>query len=189
MTIKLIVGLGNPGEKYENTRHNYGFIWVDQLVRKFQLNWSKKTNRYETEHQGLRIIKPQDYMNNSCLSVAKVVRFYKIKTKEILVVYDDLDIAPGLVRFKESGGLGGHNGLKSIVQHVGSDEFFRLRIGIGRPSGMQSVTSFVLSKPDKNAYDLIEKAINLSISNIDILLKDSYAEFMQIVHSKNGDKL
>jgi len=187
MGLKLIVGLGNPGESYANTRHNMGFFWVDKLLNSLSLKWSLKKNYYESSTLGIKIIKPQDYMNNSGFAVAKIASFYKIKPEEILVVYDDLDLSAGVVRLKLAGGLGGHNGLKSIVKHFGSDGFYRLRIGIGRPEKNTDVSSFVLSKPSAHDIYLIEKAINLSIQNADKILDGDFSSFMQIVHT--GDSL
>ena len=149
--IKLIVGLGNPGQQYEKTRHNVGFLFLDLLVIESGGAWVN-----ESRFQGLfaeivvagskvMLLKPTTFMNRSGGSVGKVARYYKLLPEEILVVHDELDFAPGVVKLKKNGGHAGHNGLRDIIAHLGSGDFYRLRIGIGRPSASAVIADFVLS--------------------------------------------
>ena len=134
--MKLIVGLGNPGREYSNTRHNIGFRAVEVIVNDNSA-WSEKKDYLVAEsvlnNQKLMFIKPQSYMNNSGQPVSEVARFFKFDPAEILVVHDEVDIPYGAIRIKEGGGDAGHNGLKSVTQHLGSSEYLRLRLGVGRP--------------------------------------------------------
>ena len=135
--MKLIVGLGNPGSEYESTRHNTGFLTLDKLAEKLNVSVSRKAFNAltgKTEYKGEKVIlmKPQTYMNNSGEAVRKAVRYYRLNPKEdLIVVYDDLDLPVGKIRLREKGSAGGHNGIKSIIAHVGTNEFNRIRIGIG----------------------------------------------------------
>lgn len=146
--MKLIVGLGNPGPKYERTRHNAGFMVVDRVARELGTEFNR--NRFEAETaetrrggEQLLLVKPQTYMNLSGRSVGSAAAFFKVPLSEILVVHDELDLAFGAVRFKNGGGAAGHNGLKSIGAQLGND-FPRLRIGIGKPQGPQETVDYVL---------------------------------------------
>ena len=135
--MKLIVGLGNPGSKYENTRHNSGFLAVDDLANKLNVSVNRQAFNSligKLDHNGEKVIlmKPQTYMNNSGLAVGKAVRYYHLDPqKDLIVVYDDLDLPVGKLRLREKGSAGGHNGIKSIISHLGTSEFNRIRIGIG----------------------------------------------------------
>lgn len=162
----LIVGLGNPGPDYEQTRHNVGFMYLDYLAHKNNLviassKWDGKLDR--THLWGARIIllKPQTFMNRSGRAVSKVASFYQIPTEQILVIHDDIDMRPGRIKFVHGGGSGGHKGIKSITASLGSNEFFRLKIGIGRPGIGEShpdmeVDTFVLSAFSSNEAALLE---------------------------------
>lgn len=164
--IKLIVGLGNPGQQYEKTRHNVGFLFLDQLVSDFGGSWSS-----ESKFQGLfsvsellgfkvMLLKPGVFMNRSGLSVGKVARYYKLTPEEILVVHDELDFSPGVVKLKKGGGHAGHNGLRDIISHLESNEFYRLRIGIGRPVAGRSVADYVLSVSSCKDAEIIDSVIS-----------------------------
>ena len=150
--IKLIVGLGNPGSQYEYTRHNAGFIFLDELAGRFGCNWSVSA-QFQAEiaecswfGNKLVLIKPATFMNRSGMSVAKVMHYYKIRSEELLVVHDELELAESVVRLKKDGGHAGHNGLRDIIASTGSRDFFRLRLGIGRPSEGANIANYVLSK-------------------------------------------
>lgn len=147
--IKLIVGLGNPGAEYELTRHNVAWILLDTHPNLSSANWKSKFKGEYTEFNPgsgkVYVLKPQTYMNLSGESVGPLCQFFKITVDEILVIQDELDLPFGQIHFKKGGGLAGHNGLKSIAQHLGSQEFYRMRIGIGRPP-RGSVSNWVLSK-------------------------------------------
>ncbi|MEE2717444.1 MAG: aminoacyl-tRNA hydrolase [SAR324 cluster bacterium] len=155
--MRLIAGLGNPGREYENTPHNAGFEAVDQLARQFDL--PSPQNRFQglmqrgSGPEPFLLLKPQTYMNRSGVSVAECLRFFKIAPEDLVVVSDDLDLPPGRVRLRASGSHGGHNGLRSIIEQLGTEQFRRARIGIGHPQGERSVTGHVLGrwKPEDEA--------------------------------------
>ena len=164
--IKLIVGLGNPGRQYEKTRHNAGFLFLDALAIELGCAWVN-----ESRFQGLfaegsvasgkvMLLKPDTFMNRSGLSVGKVARYYKLLPEEILVVHDELDFNPGIVKLKKDGGHAGHNGLRDIIAHLGAKEFYRLRLGIGRPPAGKVVADFVLSSPSKPEWELLIDAFD-----------------------------
>jgi PTH1 family peptidyl-tRNA hydrolase len=166
--IKLIVGLGNPGRQYEKTRHNAGFLFLDRLVSEANCAWGSEIRfdglMAEVGFAGgkVMLLKPTTFMNRSGQSVGKVARYYKLVPEEILVVHDELDFDVGVVKLKKDGGHAGHNGLRDIIAHLGSKEFYRLRIGIGRPSAGKVVADFVLSSPSKNEWDLMLSAFDLA---------------------------
>src|SRR5438552_1736530 len=158
----LIVGLGNPGREYEKTRHNVGFRFVDALAAAHGMTFSKKQSKALVadgtigDHKVL-LAKPQTYMNLSGEAVRGLMDFYKIPLSNLLVVSDDLDIPAGTLRIREKGGAGGQKGLKSIIEHLGTPEFARMRVGIGRPPGRMDPAAYVLQDFDKsNAILLIE---------------------------------
>jgi len=149
--IYLIVGLGNPGRQYHHTRHNAGFILIDYLVQEFKIRMSKMqsnaiTGSLNLEGSRLILAKPQTYMNLSGQSVAGLLRFYKIPLEQLLVVHDDIDLPTGTLRIRPGGGAGGQKGLASTIERLGTQEFPRMRIGIGRPSGTQDAAGYVLQE-------------------------------------------
>ena len=160
--IHLIVGLGNPGKKYERTRHNAGFWWVDAIAARKRAEWRKesKFSGYMTivEEGGhlFRLLKPDTYMNESGRSVAALQRFFHIDPQCLLVVHDELDLPPGIVKMKKGGGTGGHNGLEDIVDHLGTKDFWRLRVGIGHPGHKDLVADYVLNKAGPAEQGLID---------------------------------
>lgn len=162
--IKLIVGLGNPVRQYEKTRHNAGFLFLDGLVFESGCNWVSESRfdglMAEMSVAGgkVMLLKPGTFMNRSGQAVGKVARYYKLAPEEILVVHDELDFDVGVVKLKQDGGHAGHNGLRDVIAHLGSKEFYRLRIGIGRPLSGKAVADFVLSSPSKAEWDLMLSA-------------------------------
>lgn len=172
--MKLIVGLGNPGKEYENTRHNTGFMVIDKLADK--LGVSIEQNKFKGLYTKLKyngedviLLKPQTYMNLSGESVRQVMDFYKINQEDILVIYDDMDMPVGKLRLRQTGSAGGHNGVKNIILHTGSQNFNRVRVGIGRHPYMK-VVDYVLSKFTSDELSDIEKGIeNASEAVIDYL--------------------
>ena len=158
--IRLLVGLGNPGSKYENHRHNVGFMAADEIVRRYNFSGPQskyKGDLYTGEIDGIKtlIIKPQTFMNNSGVSVQAAAAFFKIKPENIIVLYDELDLAPGKIKIKQGGGAGGHNGIRSIDSHLGKN-YWRVRIGIGHPGDKERVTGHVLgnfSREDQKWLD------------------------------------
>ena len=157
MYEKLIVGLGNPGEKYKYNRHNAGFLALDYLIDKF--NASKISSKFKGElykSEDYLFLKPLTYMNLSGESVLLVKNFYKIENENIIVIHDDIDLKLGALKFKKGGSSGGHNGLKSIDSSIGND-YWRVRIGIGRPEKKEEVINYVLSDFSENELECIKK--------------------------------
>ena len=164
----LVVGLGNPGSKYEHTRHNMGFLAVDALAakEKFQLNklrFKAWTATVELAGEKVLVMKPQTYMNLSGESVGEAARFYKIPADHVLVISDDISLSTGKLRIRPGGSAGGHNGLKSIIQHLGSDKFPRIKVGVGSPNHADhDIVDGVIGKPmgedQKVLLQTLEKA-------------------------------
>ncbi|GAB4221941.1 MAG: aminoacyl-tRNA hydrolase [Francisella sp.] len=188
--IKMIVGLGNVGKDYQDTRHNVGEWFINKIAKDNNQNFSSnnklncnltKLNIYS---HNIILVFPTTYMNNSGLAVSKVANFYKITTEEILVVHDELDIEPGQIRIKKGGGHGGHNGLKSINQHLGSNEYLRIRIGIGHPGHKSKVTNYVLSPPAIAQKNKIFQAIDKCILFLDDIINYNLEPVMQQLHTK-----
>jgi len=170
----LIAGLGNPGQKYERTRHNAGFWFLDAMDRKERLEFKAQRKMHgeltRQVWQGSQVIvlRPDTFMNHSGRAVRAVADYYTVAAEDIVVAYDDLDLPPGTVRLKRGGGHGGHNGLRSIFQHLGHQDFWRMRIGIGHPGTREGVLPWVLGR----ARTEDEQAINGSIQRaIDVLPK------------------
>ncbi|MDX1824882.1 MAG: aminoacyl-tRNA hydrolase [Thiohalomonadales bacterium] len=187
--VQLIVGLGNPGTKYEQTRHNVGFVFVDELARSKGANW-KLENKFHGEVCKLSLagnevwlLKPNTYMNLSGKSVAALARFYKIAPESILVVHDELDIPPGQLRLKQGGGHGGHNGLRDIVAQMGSREFLRLRVGIGHPGDSRDVTNYVLGKASPEDQKHIDTAIDEAMRTLPQVMEGDMQPAMNRLHS------
>lgn len=165
--MKCIIGLGNPGKKYEKTRHNIGFMVVDELARRHNFSLSKKkfNGIYAMENiqnEKVIVMAPQTYMNLSGEAVRPLMEYYNLDIEDILVIYDDLDLPTGKIRLRQKGGHGGHNGIRSIIANVGNKEFKRIRIGIGRPVSRVPVVDYVLgtfsAEEKEEALTGIEKA-------------------------------
>jgi PTH1 family peptidyl-tRNA hydrolase len=191
MTIRLLVGLGNPGPEYDATRHNAGFWWTDAVAAKFgaRLAFDRsyhglvaRVNRAGGEP--LWLVEPQTFMNLSGKSVAALARFFKIAPGEILVAHDELDLLPGQVKLKLGGSHAGHNGLKDIVAQLGSADFWRLRLGIGHPGVKAEVIHYVLKKPSQEHREAIEDCIARTIEALDLLLNGEMERAMMKVHVK-----
>ena len=159
---RLIVGLGNPGNEYEDNRHNLGFWFVDRLARELKVPLVAQGKFFgRVARDGDRwLLQPTTFMNHSGQAVAALARFYKIEAQEILVVHDELDLSPGGIRLKQGGGNGGHNGLKDIQAHLASPDFWRLRLGIGHPGERNEVINYVLKAPRKEEHELIDRALD-----------------------------
>ena len=162
----LIVGLGNPGREYEKTRHNAGFIAMDFFANKKAVGYVEKFgglfNKIRVGDNEVFLLKPLTYMNNSGQSVIQVVNFYKINPADVVVMHDDMDIPVGDVRYKTKGSAGGHNGIKSIIQHLGTQEFKRVKIGVSKPVEM-TVVDYVLGKFSKEDRKLIDNVIETNV--------------------------
>jgi len=167
---KIIVGLGNPGEKYKNTRHNIGFVFIDCLASKYNISCKKlkfKALCGEGVINGTQVLllKPQTYMNNSGESVREALQFYKLTWKDIIVVYDDISMEPGKLRFREQGSSGAHNGIKSLIYHLKSDVFDRIKIGVGdRPHREMDLADWVLSDIPKSDLPIMKAAVEGAIA-------------------------
>lgn len=189
-SIRLIVGLGNPGRDYETTRHNAGFWWVDELARTGQMSFRSESKFYGLLARGVVsghevfLLKPQSFMNLSGRAVGAVAQFYKVLPQEILVVHDELDLQPGVARLKMGGGHGGHNGLKDIIAQLGTRDFWRLRLGIGRPVERTEVVNYVLNDPRRDERELIDEAIQQSLNIAPLLIEGKAEAAMLKLHSK-----
>ncbi|OIO11758.1 MAG: aminoacyl-tRNA hydrolase [Gallionellaceae bacterium CG1_02_60_325] len=187
--IKLIVGLGNPGAEYAATRHNAGFWWVDELARLHNANF-----RADGKFHGLiaktalhghevQLLKPQTFMNLSGRAVGAVANFYKLQPAQILVVHDELDLPPGSAKLKLGGGHGGHNGLKDIIAHLGTKDFWRLRVGIGHPGERAEVVNYVLNAPRKEEQVLIGEALQRAQEIAPLIIEGKLEAAMLKLHS------
>ncbi|MBI1175658.1 MAG: aminoacyl-tRNA hydrolase [Sideroxydans sp.] len=187
--IKLIIGLGNPGREYEATRHNAGFWWVDQLAGQQRLDFRSEQKFHGLAARGqahgheVFLLKPQTFMNVSGRAVGALAQFYKIEPQQMLVVHDELDLPPGSVKLKLGGGHGGHNGLKDIIAHLGSRDFWRLRIGIGHPGERSEVSSYVLNTPRKEEQPLIEEAMQRALDVSHLVIEGKLEAAMLKLHS------
>lgn len=188
--IQLIVGLGNPGAQYEQTRHNAGFWFVEAIARRHGGSF-KSENKFLgeackvlVEGKELWLLKPMTFMNKSGQAIAALARFYKIDPENILVAHDELDLPPGAVRLKQGGGHGGHNGLRdTITQLGGSRDFQRLRIGIGHPGHSSQVTGYVLGKAPADEQRLMEQAIDDALDILPLAVNGELQKAMNQLHS------
>jgi len=165
--MRLFIGLGNPGIEYMRTRHNIGFMLVEKIAEK--INFHKKSNSFISMMDGVILAMPQTYMNKSGEAIGQIARFYKIDITNIYVAHDDIDLELGKIKIKIGGGSGGHNGLKSIDQHIGPN-YMRIRLGIGRPQ-YGNVSDYVLQNFKENEVYLVEKMLNFIKNNFDDLIK------------------
>ena len=190
MAIKLIVGLGNPGSEYVKTRHNAGFWWIDELCanERIALKPEKKFHgnaaRLSLNGPEIWLLQPMTFMNVSGRAVQALATFYKIAPPEILVVHDELDLLPGTVKMKQSGGHGGHNGLRDIVAQLGSQDFWRLRIGIGHPGDRDAVIGYVLQAPRVEERGAIEESITRSLQIFPQIVRGDLQAAMLKLHTR-----
>jgi len=189
LPLKLIVGLGNPGAEYARTRHNAGFWYVDELARSAGGNWRRESRfqgelaRASVAGQELWLLKPQTYMNKSGAAVQAVASFYRIGPGEILVAHDEIDLPPGVVRLKEGGGHGGHNGVRDVIAQLGAD-FWRLRIGVGHPGSKDQVIDAVLDRATADEQALIDAALVRAHAALPDLLRDGAQKAMHRLHTQ-----
>ena len=188
--IQLIVGLGNPGSDYEPTRHNAGFWFVDELARRCnqpfrtESRFQSEVARCPVDGSEVRLQKPMSFMNRSGQPVSALARFFRVPLEQILVVHDELDLPPGTIRLKKGGGHGGHNGLRDLISHLGSKEFYRLRVGIGHPGHRDQVVDYVLKKPSKEHRQQIEGAIYDALDAIGDIVNGQFERAMHVLHSR-----
>ena len=186
--IQLIVGLGNPGSEYEPTRHNAGFWFVDELVQRcrqsFRLEqrFHSEVARCLLDGNECRLQKPMTFMNRSGQAVGSLARFFKIPLQQILIVHDELDLPPGTIRLKKGGGHGGHNGLRDLINHLGSRDFYRLRVGIGHPGHRDQVVDYVLRKPSKEDRRQIDQAVYDALDVMPDVVEGKFELAMNSLH-------
>ncbi len=183
MEIKLVVGLGNPGQRYEQNRHNVGFQVVDLLARRWQsifTPWKGKSFVASCVRQGFKVIllKPQVFMNLSGESVSTLVRFYRLELNNLLLVYDDLDLPTGVIRLRPGGGAGGHKGVKSVIAALGSQQFPRLRVGIGRPPGRLEPAAYVLQNFSRAEEEIMGVTRELAADAVESWLREGLEQAM-----------
>ena len=186
--IALIAGLGNPGPGYKGTRHNAGFWFIDELSQHYPLDF-KLESRFQGEVANvqikglsIRVLRPGTFMNESGQSVASLMRYFAIEPGSVLVVHDDLDLEPGVVRLKEGGGHGGHNGLRDLIRHLDSNDFVRLRLGIGHPGHPDDVTDYVLHAPPTGQRSAILDAVSRAVALIEPMINGDHAAVMNELH-------
>jgi len=192
MSITLIIGLGNPGDKYAKTRHNVGFWFIDELANHYGASFKAET-KFSGEvakvnieglsgNHSVWLLKPSTFMNRSGLAAHQISSFYKIPVDQVLVAYDELDLPVGTVRLKVSGGHGGHNGLRDLHAQI-SKEYTRLRFGIGHPGDSRKVADYVLSRPNQDDEISIQNAIDKSIAEIDKIISGDTQKAMNTLHT------
>ncbi len=186
--ISLIAGLGNPGPEYAETRHNAGFLFLDALINgladwRHEARIGGRCARVAVAGRELWLLCPDAFMNHSGEAVGRLARYYKIPPGQILIVHDDLDLPPGAARLKFGGGDGGHNGVADVIEQLGTNDFHRLRIGIGRPNASADVVTYVLKKPSGAERVLIDHAIQDALAQIDAIVHGQMQKAMNVLHS------
>ena len=193
--VQLIVGLGNPGPEYDQTRHNAGALFVERVAASQRVNLSVDRKYFglvgKFNHQGreVRLLIPTTYMNRSGQSVAALANFFKIKPEEILVAHDELDMLPGVAKLKQGGGHGGHNGLRDIIAQLGNqNNFHRLRLGIGHPGHASLVSGYVLGRAPRSEQDLLDQSIDFALDVLPEILAGDWTVAMRKLHSQKATK-
>ncbi|MBX9955001.1 aminoacyl-tRNA hydrolase [Peribacillus simplex] len=181
--MKIIVGLGNPGKQYEKTRHNVGFEVIDELSKRWSisLDQAKHKGIYGSgmvKGEKVLLLKPLTYMNLSGESISAVMHFFKVDIADVVIIYDDLDLPPGKLRLRQKGSAGGHNGIKSSISHLGTQEFNRIRIGIGRPIGRIPVSDYVLGRFSPEEWDHVGATIEKSAASCEAWLEKPFIQVM-----------
>lgn len=188
--LKLITGLGNPGNQYTRTRHNAGFWFVDALAQHYRGHFraEKKFHgelaKLTVSGKDIWLLKPDTFMNRSGLAVQAILKFYRLSPMQLLVAHDEIDLPPGTVRLKTSGGHGGHNGLRDIINQCGCRDFHRLRIGVGHPGSKDQVIDYVLHQPSKDDLISIQNNIDDAINIMPELVSGDLQRAMHRLHSK-----
>jgi len=190
--LALVVGLGNPGDRYLQTRHNAGFWFVDELARRHggSFRADKKFHgelaQISVAGRDCLLLKPMLFMNRSGLSVASVANFYRLAPATVLIAHDEIDLPPGTLRVKQGGGHGGHNGLRDVIPALGSPEFWRLRIGVGHPGHRDQVVNYVLARAGAEEQRLLDEAINDAVDAFPLLLTSEFGKAQQTLHSRKS---
>ena len=190
--LKLIVGIGNPGSQYEQTRHNAGAWFIEALLKHYRLTlrlekkFALEIAELKSGNHHLILAKTTTYMNESGQAVGACAKFFQTAPSEILIAHDELDLLPGTVRLKIGGGHGGHNGLRSILSHLGSPDFYRLRLGIGHPGDKDQVHDYVLHRPSVNDKISIEHAIDKALALLPEMLDGEFNKVMKTLHTSES---
>lgn len=192
--IKLVAGLGNPGRRYTKTRHNAGFQFIEALLKHYGYTAAELKNDKKLKAEIAKLLtangnkvylaRPQTYMNLSGESIQLICNYFKITAQQILVVHDDIHLEPGIVKFKEYGGHGGHNGLRNIAQQLNTNQFWRLRIGVGHHSSQTSMTNYVLGEPSSHDKQCINQAFEEVLTYMDTIVEGNFSKAMQVLHQK-----
>ena len=195
MNSLLVVGLGNPGEEYVNTRHNAGLDFVMMLSDEYGVSLKKEKlikssyAKFEINECSVILCIPDTFMNESGICVSKAKKFFNVENHEILIIHDDLDLDNGCIRLKDSGGHGGHNGLRNIIDHLSGDTSFkRIRIGIGHPGKEKDVTSYVLNKPSTSERISLENEMKNCLSLLEDLILNGWEKTIMKLHSSEEKK-
>ncbi len=193
--VQLIVGLGNPGPEYDQTRHNAGALFVERVAASQRANLSVDrkyfglVGKFNHQEREVRLLIPTTYMNRSGQSVAALANFFKIKPEEILVAHDELDMPPGVAKLKQGGGHGGHNGLRDIIAQLGNqNNFHRLRLGIGHPGHASLVSGYVLGRAPRSEQELLEQSIDFALDVLPEILAGDWTVAMRKLHSQKASK-
>ncbi len=186
--MKILIGLGNPGREYQGSRHNVGFETIDFLANKWgiSINQAKFQGIFGSgvvQGEKVILLKPLTYMNLSGICIRQVIDFYKANLSDIVVIYDDMDMAPGRLRMRKKGSAGGHNGIRSTIEHLGSEQFNRIKIGIGRPERKSDVTDFVLTGFQPDEVDIMRDAVKSTAEICEFWLKN---DFIKVMNAYNG---
>ncbi len=189
MSTFVIAGLGNPGPTYQWPRHNAGFLFLDRLANLENLSISRKSfsglaGEWTRKDDRLVLLKPQTFMNLSGRAVMQALQFYKLPLSNLIVVHDELDLAFGMVRFKQGGGHGGHNGLRSIKEQLGKDDFLRLRIGIGRPPHGDTI-NYVLGTIPPEQMELLPRVLDGALDMLEMMLDEGLPKAMSLFNNRN----
>ncbi|MDC3414866.1 aminoacyl-tRNA hydrolase [Aquibacillus sp. 3ASR75-11] len=181
--MKCFVGLGNPGNKFKQTRHNVGFMVIDELARRnnWKLNKRKYNGLYAHESfngEKVLLLEPQTYMNLSGEALRPLMDYYDIDISEIVVIYDDLDLPPGKIRLRQKGGHGGHNGIRNIINHLGTKDFKRIRVGIGRPTTPKPVVDYVLESFSKEEQEAARTSIDKAADSCEAWFQNPFQQVM-----------
>jgi PTH1 family peptidyl-tRNA hydrolase len=193
--VFLIVGLGNPGADYAKTRHNAGFLLVEKLAADWKCEWANErkfmARTAKSDRNGKRVLlaEPQTYMNLSGEAVGPLMKFYQLPPGKLVVAVDDADLPFGEIRLRGNGSSGGHHGLESIEKHLGTREFARLRIGIGRKDSVRAISNYVLGRFEKNENELLEKILSRASAQIDCWLNDGLPKAMSLFNGKIEEKI
>ena len=181
----IIVGLGNPEPEYSNTRHNMGFDTINKIAKKYNIEFSKTNFKgiYGTgiiEGEKVILLKPQTYMNLSGESVKEIIDFYKLNTDNLIIIYDDIDIEPGIIKLRKTGGPGTHNGMKSVIKEIGTEKFPRVRVGIGKPEHKGDLINYVIGKIPEEDKKILEKSTDVAKDAVIEIIKNGMDKAMNL---------